>query len=176
MKRVIRRVKWCSVPSQALAQWRTVAQVALDEIEAAHRAVDHAYAVLVSSQFQGFCRDLHSEAVDFVASNMCPASVAIVLRVQMSQGRKLDSGNANPGNIGADFARFGMRFWPEVSAVDRRNDGRRRLLEELNAWRNAIAHQDWAPVGGSPQLQLRTVEEVAVGLLRLGGMFRRRSR
>jgi hypothetical protein len=66
------------VPSRSLHTWRVDCAAALDEIEAAHGAVggagpgrrtatqqiNYAYAVLLSSQFQRFCRDLHTEACD----------------------------------------------------------------------------------------------------------------
>src|ERR1700682_173538 len=56
----------------------------LDEIVEAHRAVggsgrgrrhateqvNHAYAVLLSSQFQGFCRDLHSECARHIVQQV----------------------------------------------------------------------------------------------------------
>jgi hypothetical protein len=41
------------------------------------------------------------------------------------------------------------------------NPSRRILLEELNEWRNAIAHQDFAPAmlrSGRPVLQLAQVQ------------------
>jgi hypothetical protein len=69
------------------------------------------------------------------------------------QGRKLDHGNPNPGNLGSDFGRLGIAFWPTVNALDNRNPARRAALETLNAWRNAIAHQDWSEVGPGLQLQ-----------------------
>ena len=59
-------------------------------------------------------------------------------------GLKLNSGNANPANIGADFARFGIRFWDHFQQRDTRNQLRQQRLEELNRWRNAIAHQDFS--------------------------------
>lgn len=68
----------------------------------------------------------------------------------MTQGRKLDTGNPNPGNLGADFGRiFAGNFWdqvlgvPAVSAIV----DRKAKLEAMNTWRNAIAHQDWRTVG-----------------------------
>lgn len=103
--------------------------------------------MLLSSQFQGYCRDLHSEAVDFVVANVTPSSLANVVRSTLLQGRKLDHGNPNPGNLGSDFGRLGMQLWPSVHAVDRRNVRRQMELENLNTWRNAIAHQDWTKVG-----------------------------
>ena len=89
-------------------------------------------------------RGLHSEAVAFIVNHTSPASVSDALHLMMSQGRKLDLGNPNPGNVGSDFARFGMDFWSAVKALDARNQRRQDALQDLNEWRNAIAHQDWA--------------------------------
>jgi hypothetical protein len=46
-------------------------------------------------------------------------------------------------------------------ALDRRTSQRRRSLEELNEWRNAIAHQDFLPgmlMAGRPVLHLAQVQ------------------
>ena len=137
--------------------WATSRMAALDEIEDAHRSVggsargrryatqqiNQAYAVLLSSHFQGFCRDLHSECVEHVVRSVNPTAFQIGVRRLLTQDRKLDRGNANPGNIGSDFGRLGMPFWATVQSLDRRNISRQALLDELNAWRNAIAHQDF---------------------------------
>lgn len=74
--------------------------------------------MLLSSHFQRFCRNLHSEAVDAIVAH-------------------------------ADWARVG--------AYDVRSAARQMRLEEMNAWRNAIAHQDWEKVGGNPTLRLDLV-------------------
>ena len=72
------------MPSVSLQTWKTVRQAALDELEAAHTSVggtrrgrryatqqiNQAYAVLLSSQFQGFCRDLHSECADYLVQTV----------------------------------------------------------------------------------------------------------
>lgn len=148
---------------------------ALDEIENAHQSVggsgrgrryatqqiNQAYAVLLSSQFQGFCRDLHSECADFVAAQIAPVALQPVVLTLLTQGRKLDRENPNPGNIGSDFNRFGLPFWPTVYALSLAHQGRPALLEELNRWRNAIAHQDFDPakLGGRTTLLLRQVRQ-----------------
>jgi hypothetical protein len=147
------------VPSLALQKWLGARATALAEIEHAHRSVggsgpgrryltqqiNQAYAVLLSSQFQGFCRDLHTECVyHLVASAVSPALLA-TYRNNLLFGRKLDTGNPNPGNIGADFTRLGLSFWPAVDADQPRNPQRRRALETLNRWRNAIAHNAFEP-------------------------------
>lgn len=166
-------VEWCEMPSVSLRQWSTVRTVALDEIEEAHRSVggsgpgrryatqqiNQAYAVLLSSQFQGFCRDLHTECVGFLLRPVAHAGLQALLRSDLLLHRKLDRGNPNPGNIGADFSRLRPAFWRSVEAEDARNGQRQVLLEELNEWRNAIAHQDFDPtrLGGTTTLRLERV-------------------
>lgn len=161
------------MPSIALQVWQTRGRQALDEVEAAHAAVggagrgrryatqqiNQAYVVLLCSQFQRFCRDLHSEGVDHLTSQPTLARLTGVLRASLVVGRKLNAGNANPGNIGADFARFGFTFWDEVNRRDRRNRMRHASLEELMRWRNAIAHQDFTDpaLGGRDTLRLSEV-------------------
>src|SRR5207249_1308819 len=107
----------CRMPSGALRTWRTTGARALDEIEAAHTAVggagpgrryatqqiNQAFAVLLSAQFQRFCRDLHTEAVDhFVAHVTAAASAAqrFIVRARFTEGRKLGTGNPTSGNVG----------------------------------------------------------------------------
>jgi hypothetical protein len=150
--------------SIALGRWRNEGRTALDEIAAAHRAIggtgvgrryatreiNHAYAVLPSSQFQRFCRDLHTEAVEQLVSRVAPAPVRPVLRARLLDGRKLDRGNPNASNLGSDFARFDFDFWAAVRALDRRNAQRRESLEQLGTWRNAIAHQDFGGTALTP--------------------------
>jgi hypothetical protein len=79
----------------------------------------------------------------------------------LSLPSKVDRGNANPGNLGADFNRFGFGFWPQVDAHHPSNPTRKAALEEMNEWRNAIAHQDF-PVAmlraGRPSLTLAQVQ------------------
>ena len=161
------------MPSRSLLTWKTTAASALDEIEAAHAAVggtgrgrryatqqiNQAYAVLLSSQFQRFCRDLHSEAVDHVSRPIAAQRLRDMFRSQLMENRKLDRGNPNPANIGSDFGRLDMDFWPSILAADFRNVERRSSLESLNRWRNAISHQDFNPdeLGGRSQLRLSEV-------------------
>jgi len=117
------------MPSGSLIKWQADRVSQLDEMENAHRQVggasrgrryatqqiNQAYAVLLSSQFQGYCRDLHSECVDHLVSKIevpgvRPADLRTMLNVEFLSKRKLDSGNPNPGNIGEDFNRLGWIF------------------------------------------------------------------
>jgi hypothetical protein len=161
------------MPSAAYDLWQRERLPALDELESAHQSVggvgrgrryatqqiNQAYAVLLSSQFQGYCRDLHTECVDHIIQTSVALALQRTIQVQLVQGRRLDHGNPNPGNIGADFGRFGVQFWDHVRRFDWRTDARRVGLEELNSWRNAIAHQDFTSsrLGGQRRLILARV-------------------
>jgi RiboL-PSP-HEPN len=162
------------MPSKSLAGWRGQRADALDEIARAHAAVggtargrrfatqqiNRAYAVLLASHFQGFCRDLHSECVDHIITQLAPAtSMAAMLRLELTRGRKLDSGNAQPGSIGDDFGRLGIQFWDELYKSDLTHKFRNVTLEKLNRWRNAIVHQSLNPLrlGGTTTLHLTEV-------------------
>ncbi len=160
------------MPSQALTGWRTTSSAALDQIEAAHAALggsgpgrryateqlNHAYTVLLASQFQRFCRDLHTEAAQHVVTAATGVAVQNLFRTQMLLNRQLDRGNPNPGNLGSDFGRFDVKLWDALATHNGRNRRRQFDLEELNRWRNAIAHQDFNPVRmGAATLRLSTV-------------------
>lgn len=158
--------------SHSLIRWNGERADALDEIENAHaivggtergrrfatQQINYAYAALLSSHFQGFCRDLHSECIDLLIA-IVPVQLKGLLRTEFTWNRSLDRGNPHPGVIGSDFNRLGVDFWAEAYAVDARNERRRELLQELIDWRNAIAHQDFDPVapGGIPTLHLARV-------------------
>lgn len=145
--------------SRSLEDWQKLRGKALDQVESAIEVVggkrrgrrhstqqlNRAYALLVSSQFQGFCRDLHSEAVDHLVSAITPAGLQPVVRMRLTEGRHLDRGNANPSNLGADFSRLGMSFWDQVKTAEKRSAGRQKKLGLLNDWRNAIAHDAFDP-------------------------------
>ena len=163
------------MPSRALESWRTERALKLDEIEAAHSAVgggtrgrkfttlqiNQSYAVMVSSQFQGFCRDLHDECIDHLVGSVTPVVLQTMIQRLLANARKIDRGNPNPGHLGSDFDRFGLRFWPSVQARDRRVTLWQSRLEMLTDWRNAIAHQSFDPnqLHGIVTLRLRHVRQ-----------------
>jgi hypothetical protein len=164
------------LPSRAFQEWSGWRAAALEEIEHAHRSVggtgpgrrtmtrqlNQAYAMLLSSQFQGFCRDLHDDCADQLVASVASPVLLETYRDNLRFGRKLDTGNPNPGNIASDFDRLGLSFWPAVAADHPRNPQRRRALETLNRWRNAIAHSAFRPDmyrGGRPSLHLSEVQD-----------------
>ncbi len=164
------------MPSRALQNWSGPCAAALDEMEHAHRSVggtgpgrryltqqiNQAYAVLLSSQFQGFCRDLHDRCVYWLVSFAVTPALGAIHRNNLFFARKMDTGNPSVGNLGSDFNRFELLFWPAVDADHPRNRQRRQALEDLNRWRNAIAHSAFTPDmlrGGHPSLHLSDVQD-----------------
>jgi len=143
------------MPSPALTAWSTSSATALSQLEAAHAAVggtsagrrtntlqlNYAYVLLLSAHFQAYCRGLHTDATQLLVDAIDPG-IGAVLDTSLSFRRQLDSGNAQPAALAADFSRFDFKFWTTVEEADARNAARRRKLETLNAWRNAIAHHD----------------------------------
>jgi len=116
--------------------------------------------MLLASQFQGFCRDLHAEGVEHLIAVLAPAPALLILvRAEFTRGRQLDRGNAQPSSLGADFGRLGLNFWDELETHDPASVGWRNELDMLNEWRNAIAHQDFtsAKLVGIMNLRLAQV-------------------
>ena len=164
--------------SNSFRVWRTVRAHALDEMENAHASiggkgrgrryatqqVNQAYAVMVASQFQGFCRDLHTESVTVLVDYINPPPlVTQLLRNRFVDGRKLENQNAQPSSLGSDFGWFGVEFWNDVNILLADNKAAQNALGVLNNWRNAIAHQNFKTVspGGPANLTLRQVRKGA---------------
>ena len=162
------------MPSKSLHVWRTTRAAALDEMENAHASiggaspgrryatqqVNQAYAMIIASQFQGFCRDLHTECMTILVDLIDPpALLTQIVRNRFVDGRQLESKNAQPGSLGSDFGWFGIGFWFEVNALLRDNKATQNELEELDDWRNAIAHRNFKKVSpsGPPSLTLKRV-------------------
>jgi hypothetical protein len=159
------------MPSISLARWRLTRRLALDELESAHQRIggsgrgrryattqiNYAYAVILASQFQGYCRDLHSECVEYFVQSIVPPALSRIVGTGLLAGRFLDRGNAHGWNLQKDFERLGVTFWDDVKKLDARNERRSKRLEELNTWRNAIAHQNFANFQAGSALKLQQV-------------------
>ncbi|HTU18102.1 MAG TPA: HEPN domain-containing protein [Gemmataceae bacterium] len=95
------------------------------------------YVVLLSAHFQGFCRDLCTEAAVVIASKVRP-SLRLLIQDQFTANRKLDRGNPTHEHLKEDFERFGFAL---DLRVDPANRPRLDDLSALNKWRNVAAHQ-----------------------------------
>ena len=157
------------MPSRALVIWESEQQVELDWLEGvrarrapwgARQPLNDAYIVLLASHFQHFCRDLHTEAAEAVASSSAP-QVTHLVRKALILGRQLDRGNATPSSLQADFGRLDVDLWPDLAERDSRTAARRRRLEQLNVWRNAVAHRDFRLSAAAQTVVARTRRSLA---------------
>lgn len=160
--------------SAALKKWQDERAKSLDEIAKAHvgiggskrgrrfatEQINRAYTVLLSSEFQAFCRDLHTECVTYISDSAQPINLKQVLKAEFLLNRTLDRGNPNPGNIGKDFNRFGLNFWDVIKKRYAWNTTRHDSLNQLNHIRNAIAHNDFTnkELNGKTSVVLRDVQ------------------
>jgi hypothetical protein len=118
--------------ADALTRWQEERCAVLDSLEAVDEqvtgkkrgrqtATEHLNLALLTrlaAEFQGFCRDLHDDAAICIADSLTDeygARIPVLLSA-LVRGRKLDGGNAGPGNIGNDFGNLGMSLWPAVKA------------------------------------------------------------
>jgi hypothetical protein len=160
------------MPSVSYRNWRTTRRAVLNAVEAAHatihgtgigrreatRQLNHGYTMLLAAEFQGFCRELHTEAIQHFVATL-PATQQNIVSEEFTFNRQLDKGNATPASIGSDFGRLGLDWWPGVDHVAADGPILRRGLEELNVWRNAIAHNNFDParLGNTMRLMLARV-------------------
>ncbi len=165
--------------SIALQKWLTSRTVELDEFETAHKAVGKAgrglinqsYVMMLSSHFQGFCRDLHTESVQHLVRKLTHPDFEYIASVNLTTARRLDQGNPGFDNIRLDFDRLGLDLQTELIGHSAQSERGKEVLKEIIAWRNAIAHQDFDSnkLGGriTPRLQqIRTWRRVCDQLAR----------
>lgn len=104
------------------------------------------YVVLLSAHFQGFCRDLYTEAAQIIVSKLRP-SLQMLIQNQFTSHRRLDHGNPTNDHLKADFKRFGFAL---DLRIDPSNRPRLNDLSALNKWRNVAAHQGTTLPAGIP--------------------------
>jgi hypothetical protein len=150
------------MPSAALLKWQTdrlpnlihvdtqcAASVAAIPANAALVEENYrGYVLLLAAHFQGFCRDLHTECAQIIASKV-RASLEILFQSQFSARRELDRANASAKSIIEDFSRFGFAMKAQLdgmagAAVLKKD------LHDLNEWRNAAAHHNTTLPAGRP--------------------------
>jgi hypothetical protein len=159
----------------------------MDRMERVHAAVtgglrgrprdvtelNHALFLRLAAEVQGYCRDLHDESI---AALLTPAlvpnsAVRVVLQRTLTSGRKLDSGNAGPGNLGTDWTQLGMTLWPDLNAAypsaPKGGKDWNKRLEWLNQARNGIAHNDVAAIDSAHAAHPLTLNTFRVMRVRL---------
>ncbi|HKI34059.1 MAG TPA: hypothetical protein VKA46_19560 [Gemmataceae bacterium] len=145
------------MPSASLLQWRNDRMPRLHHVDlqcAASLAalapnpqlIDEnlrGYVLLLSAHFQGFCRDLSTEAAQVIASKV-RRSLQPLIQSHFTAHRAIDRGNPTVENLRKDFERFGFTL---NLAADPANVPRLQHLAAMNTWRNVAAHYGPIPPG-----------------------------
>jgi hypothetical protein len=143
-----------ATPSQALQEWNATRCSKLDKLDAqcvlSASAVPpdpdlvseqlRAFVTLLSAHFQGFCRDLYTEAGFIVVQRLRQVGLKPIVQAQITAGLKLAHGNPTLSNLTVDFARFGIVKLNTVVGTDTVATQHKQRLEAMNDCRNKCAH------------------------------------
>ncbi len=147
------------MPSVARSTWTTSRAARLNQLAEAHRllrrdnrsntapleAVNWSMILVLAAEFQGFARELHDEAAEFLAGSMAQGDQSYfeIIRNNLTVKRELDSVNAKPSSLSADFSRLGVSdLWNDIETANPSGAQWHTQLGVLNAARNAIAHHN----------------------------------
>lgn len=127
-------------------------------------AINWALVVILSSELQGYFRELHDESVEFLAQRVARGNQVYftLVRNNLTANRGLDRVNPKPETLQSDFERLGVDLWTDIRAQVQSGARWHQQLTRLNRARNAVAHHEPAKLAtlareGYP-LTLRTVE------------------
>lgn len=157
-----------ATPSQALQHWNSTRHSKLDKVEAQcawaqgqappdPELIDEhlrAYATLLSAHFQGFCRDLYTEASFKVVVRIRQSLLRPIVQAQFAAGLKLEKANPTLDAIAEDFGRFGIAQLKFAIGVGPPAEVHKSRLTALNKCRNKCAHGE--PV--IPELLLPNIQ------------------
>jgi len=139
---------WQNDRMPRLAAFETQCAASLAAVPSNPQLIDEnlrGYVVLLSAHFQGFSRDLYTEAALIVISKV-RANLRPLFETQFFAHCALDQGNPHLHNLKKDFDRFGFKLDLGSNPA---NLPRLQDLALLSAWRNVAAHQGrTAPAGG----------------------------
>ncbi len=158
-----------ATPSQALKQWDTTRRSRLDKVEGQciwatslvpadpDMVAEHlrAYVTLLSAHFQGFRRDLYSEASLKVVARIKRAGLRPIVQAQFATGLKLEKMNPTLDVLTDDFGRFGIADLRAAIGTVPPADTHKGRLKALNACRNKCAHGEPA----IPELLLPNIQD-----------------
>jgi hypothetical protein len=114
-----------------------------------------AYVTLLSAHFQGFCRDLNTEASLEVVARIRKIGLRPIVQAQFAAGLKLDKVNPTLDALAKDFRRFGIANLRMAVGTGPPADAHKGRLRAMNECRNKCAHGEAA----IPELLLPNIQE-----------------
>jgi hypothetical protein len=117
--------------------WATGLVPADPELVAEHL---RAYVTLLSAHFQGFCRDLYTEASLKVVARIKQVGLRPIVQAQFAAGLKLDKANPTLDALSEDYRRFGIADLRAAVGTDPLANTHKGRLKAMNGCRNKCAH------------------------------------
>jgi hypothetical protein len=114
-----------------------------------------AFVTLLSAHFQGFCRDLYTEASLKAVARIKQAGLRLIVQAQFAAGLKLDKVNPTLDTLSEDFGRFGIADLRGAVGSTPPADTHKGRLKAMNRCRNKCAHGEPA----IPELTLPNIQE-----------------
>jgi hypothetical protein len=151
-----------------LQEWDTTRRAKLAKIEAQcvwaaglvpadpEMAAEHlrAYVTLLSAHFQGFCRDLYTEASLKVIDRINRVGLRPIVQAQFAAGLRIEKGNPTLDALDEDFNRFGISSVRQAVGVGPEADTHKGRLKAMGGCRNKCAHG----VPDIPDLSLANIQ------------------
>lgn len=144
--------------SRAYTAWKTTRSADLDRVFGVHREItgtgagrrhdaEHLNGAIIArlvAEFQGYCRDLHDEAVDHVVQclGVSDPGLRALTRTAYIRGRDLNTGNPTWNALKNDFGRLEMRLQADMDARYSASPRLREVLKDVLYARNAVVHAD----------------------------------
>ncbi|MCD0453116.1 hypothetical protein LO762_28620 [Actinocorallia sp. API 0066] len=137
--------------STVLTDWRDKRRARLealwavydDQTDPARRAqIAQVLVVKLAAEFQGFARQLHDQAIAYMAASAAPDDPDLVILYchAMSADRALNRNNPGPDTLMRDFKRIDVTLWPAADSTYSREQ--RGQLRQMIDVRSAIVHDD----------------------------------
>src|SRR5262249_4971553 len=114
-----------------------------------------AYVTLLSAHFQGFCRDLYTEASLKVVARIKRVGLRPIVQAQFAAGLKLEKMNPTVDALSEDFRRFGIADLRAAIGTAPPADTHKGRLKARNRCRNKCAHGEAA----IPELLLANIRD-----------------
>jgi hypothetical protein len=142
--------------SPALTTWQSSRLPRLDQLIALHPDTagsttdpavaeewTHALVLRLTSEFQGFCRDLHDDLARTIARLLTGQDKTRLLIIDgLTRGRDLDQYSATVETLVADFDRLGIELPSKLPAHPRAGPKWKQELLQLHWARNGVVHDD----------------------------------
>ena len=112
------------------------------------------YVTILSAHFQGFCRDLYTEAALSVGTRIRQIGLQPIIQAQFATGLKLEKANPTLDALAEDFGRFGIANLRAVIGIAPPADSHKAKLKLMNECRNKCAHGESA----IPELLLPNIQ------------------